>query len=347
METKQRFFALDFLKFLLAILIVFCHFQQITGARFSVINFYGIKLNFGYAVECFFMISGFVTALSLERRTPNCFRCWISEKIIRIFPMSSLSVIITLIVFLLYKFIIGIFPNDSPIGLWQLLNSLTLTFVGSGVGDIALGINNPIWYLCILIICYIITYCIYWISKKIKVNQLYFYIFMITIGVGILTYEINLPFLNNKTGRGYSAFFLGMILKKVKDRVPLKSLIIIALSFLFMVFIAGVFQTGIDNQWGIFTFMIWPSVIILFLSIEKFFSYKIVNLLGCSSFEMYLWHVSIIRIYSLIKVMIGKTEYTFIEMLLLTFFIILFSIFIYKVAEIPLTNRLKSIYLEK
>ena len=57
-NLSERIYPLDTLKFTAAILIVFHHFQQSTGACFSGINFYGGKFYFGNLVELFFILSG-------------------------------------------------------------------------------------------------------------------------------------------------------------------------------------------------------------------------------------------------------------------------------------------------
>lgn len=129
---KTRFYSLDFLKFILAIVIVFHHFQQVTGTKFNGINFYGGRIYFGYVVECFFIISGFVTALGLEKKKLVSLKKWMCEKALRIYPMTILSVFVTFGVYVLHRLILGSFPTGVLTGLWQFLNSLTLTFVGGG-----------------------------------------------------------------------------------------------------------------------------------------------------------------------------------------------------------------------
>ena len=61
MISEKRYYNLDIIKMISSILIVFHHYQQLSGITFDGINFYGGKFLFGYLVELFFMISGFVT----------------------------------------------------------------------------------------------------------------------------------------------------------------------------------------------------------------------------------------------------------------------------------------------
>ena len=64
---KKRNYSLDFFKIIATILIVFHHYQQILSIEFGEINFYGGKFYFGYLVEFFFLISGFLMFNYIER----------------------------------------------------------------------------------------------------------------------------------------------------------------------------------------------------------------------------------------------------------------------------------------
>lgn len=61
---KKNLQGIDILKIIAATLIVMHHYQQVFKLEFSGINFYGGAFNFGYFVELFFMISGFLTLYS-------------------------------------------------------------------------------------------------------------------------------------------------------------------------------------------------------------------------------------------------------------------------------------------
>ena len=221
------------------------------------------------------------------------------------------------------------------------MNSITLTFIGGGVNDIPMGINNPAWYLCVLLICYIFVYFLLWISKKLNVSSEYAWFFMVVLGISVSTYKLNMPFLNNATGRGYASFFVGMILYKIFMKIPQKNLFIISSITLFITAITVLFKLQIGNQQGIFTFIIWPCVIFLFLSCEPLFKWKVFTVTGSSSFEMYLFHVAGIYIYMSIKHFFGNTYYTFYEMIGFAFVIMCCSIIINRFVELPITKNLK------
>ena len=341
MEVSKRLHSLDFLKFILAVIIILHHFQQITGIQFSRFNFYGGLISFGYVVECFFIISGFVTALGLELKPFVSFRKWMAGKCIRLYPMAVLSVVVTAIVYLLYRICLGNFPEGITIGLWQLLNSITLTFAGGGTGNIDLGINNPLWYLCVLLICYVFVYIVNWISLRMNFNVKYLYFALMIAGISAVTYKLNIPFFNLATGRGYSAFFLGMLFYYIYKNIPKKILITYSILCFVLCGICAVYKNGIDDQWGIFTFMIWPSVLIILLSCERFFSRESFHTLGAISFEMYLWHVPGLYAFIIFKSILKLNISSFLEMIFFTIIMIIISFGMLQI-EKKITNLLKT-----
>ena len=64
----QRIVTFDLMKLFMSLIIVLHHFQQVTGIRFEYINFSGGKFYFGYIVELFFMISGFLIVKSFVEK---------------------------------------------------------------------------------------------------------------------------------------------------------------------------------------------------------------------------------------------------------------------------------------
>lgn len=57
----KRNSAMDCLRVLATVLIVFHHYQQFTGVRFAYINFWDGRFYFGWLVEFFFVMSGYFT----------------------------------------------------------------------------------------------------------------------------------------------------------------------------------------------------------------------------------------------------------------------------------------------
>lgn len=60
MQTK-KIFGFDYIKIIAASLLVFHHYQQVFACKFAGINFYEGHIQFGFLVELFFTISGYLT----------------------------------------------------------------------------------------------------------------------------------------------------------------------------------------------------------------------------------------------------------------------------------------------
>lgn len=193
-----------------------------------------------------------------------------------------------------------------------------------------------------LIICYFIVFIINWLSKRVGISRVYGYLFMLVVGVSIVTYQLNFPYLNNGTGRGYSAFFLGMLLWQLYKTVPKKVLIVLSALALFFCSVAIILNVGIDNQWGIFTFMIWPSLIMLFILLEPIFKHRLFGLLGEVSFEMYVWHTSGIFLFVILKESLMEKSYPLKDMIVFTLIVIIVSSVMYLFVEKPITAYLKN-----
>lgn len=70
---NTHFYFLDFLKFILAVIIVFHHFQQHLSVKFENFNFYYGRIYFGHIVEFFFIISGILMTLFVEKSIRRIF----------------------------------------------------------------------------------------------------------------------------------------------------------------------------------------------------------------------------------------------------------------------------------
>ena len=161
---KKHFDLLDGIKFVAAVLIIFHHYQQEFLILFSGLDFYWGKIEFAYLVELFFMISGFVAAESLMNKFGwgNSIKDVFAElkhKAIRIYPISMMACLLELIIAIAYYKLIGSWPHEQPeYWNWEcIVSSFFLVFQG-WPGLWRVGINNPTWYLCILLLCYGLYY---------------------------------------------------------------------------------------------------------------------------------------------------------------------------------------------
>lgn len=72
-------------------------------------------------------------------------------------------------------------------------------------------VNNPTWYISVLLLCYIVFYLLTYLGKRWQIPHTYLFVFMVLLGCGAQTYGLNLPFLNGSSCRGYYAFFFGVL----------------------------------------------------------------------------------------------------------------------------------------
>ena len=330
MNKEKHYQSIDLLKFILSIIIVFHHFQQVTGIRFSRFNFFGGAIGFGLAVEFFFIISGFLSYSSIDKIRRISFKDFFVNKYLRFFSMSFISVTCIIIAKFLYYLFRGIWIDSAKLDLFRILTSYLLIFSGGPVT--IMGLNNPLWYICVLLICYIILYLIIWLSNKYQVNYIYFIVFICLLGIGIHenTIDLYIPFLNEQVSRGYAAFFFGIILHYIYDLIKHKYIYIV--SFIIILFcsllIVNDYSVFFKYEWADMTFILFPAILFAFLFFDRYIKTINLSFLSKISFNMYFWHSFLLLILSIIDNETGLVKECnngFAMMLLFTLFTIFFS----------------------
>ena len=282
---------MDLLKFLLALLILFHHFQMTVSVDFGFIDFVSGVFNFAMIVEFFFLISGFLAACKMKKTAESSFESYILNKIQRLYPTAVLSVLILSALMIFDYLFNGQFRQGLVPDVFKIFNSILITFSGYSI-KVGRGINNPLWYVGVLMICDILFYLVLKISRKTGIRELYLFIFICLLGIGIHDYGIDLPFANLDVSRGYSAFFYGVIMYYIYDNYSHSFLTMGSL--VVSVICAGLFL--FDNvsffgyDWGAFVFIVFPCVMFLMLGMEKFLGHKLFKTLGGMSYQIYIWH---------------------------------------------------------
>lgn len=177
-------------------------------------------------------------------------------------------------------------------------------------------VNNPTWYISVLILCYVVFFLCAWIAKKKHIPVEYLLVFVIMLGCGIQTYGISLPFLNYSAARGYCSFFAGVMLANVLNRYTLRPWgVLIAL---FNVVVIPYLIVN-KNAWFasgmsyVLCFVLYPSLIILFQTkpIKKLFSSKIWGTWGRISFDVFMWHnLLFLTMYITMKIFNYSVDFT-------------------------------------
>lgn len=213
--NKERIYSLDALKFFAAIFIVFHHFQQDMRIRFVGINFFGEGTYFGYLVELFFIISGYLVAKGCKYMKKATFKEFFVKKCVRIYPMAFLATGTYCVLSWLYYGLVGNWFDEVEIDIWNAIASLMLISHGSFVRNITIAANNPIWYLCVLLICYVILWTLSKFSERSGLAIEYLCVAMVLLGVGVRIVGVDWPFFNYYTARGYMSFFLGVLISQL------------------------------------------------------------------------------------------------------------------------------------
>lgn len=207
----ERKNSLDVLRIVATILIVFHHYQQTTGAYFEGhINYWAGKLYFGYVVEFFFLLSGYFMYRYIQRINDGMsFKGFFLPRAARLLPLVFFSGITYEVFLYIYQRVCGGDWFGVSISVWGVI----INALGIQDGWVFQNpmVNNPTWYISVLLLCYVVFYLLIYLSKRWKVPHTYLFLFMILLGCGAQTYGLNLPFLNGSSSRGYYAFFFGVL----------------------------------------------------------------------------------------------------------------------------------------
>lgn len=300
----KRVYAFDFLRFVAAILILFCHYEQVMG--FYLVDqafFFNDSFDLGLLVEFFFLLSGFLVVRYMEPIQEGLpFSKFFLKRYVRLLPLLVLSTVCYEVLIVIFKICntrgyLWMFPLE--IDVWGTI--ITALGIHSGWVFPNPLINNPVWYVSVLILCYIFFFITVKIAKKTNINPVYIFILMIFLGLGIQNYGILLPFFNATTARGLDPFFFGVLLGMyLKDRDSKKGELFTALLICFIFTLCAVFSlSSMDSGLEyILTFLFFPSVIVVFNSafVKKLFSIQIFQILGNISYGIFAIHLDMMLV---------------------------------------------------
>ncbi len=288
---ENRVYSLDILRIIAATMIVLHHYQQVTN------SYFGGRFNFrGYSVvvEFFFFLSGYL-AWRYTKTKQVGFIPFIKKKALRLLPLVAISSVVYEILLLIYINVCEkewFFGND--ISIW----GIVLNTVGLQCGWFFdnPGVNNPTWYVSVLLLCYVIYWLLDALSRKCKVPSVCFWVAMVMIGVLIRFFDWNLPFLNAYSARGYYSFFWGLLMAGLVNRKKLDMkwtlfIITILLGLYFGVDWLVLLYKGIHNY--VLVFICYPLLVSLFLSepVKKLLDFRMLGILGEATYDIYVWHI--------------------------------------------------------
>jgi len=269
---------------------------------------------------------------------------------VRLLPMTTLSLGVCTVLSFIYKLLYGSWFIDRPVTPLALLTQALLIYSGGALSDETLGINSPMWYLCVLLICYVWYWLALWLAKKLDTTLRYFFITMIFTGVSIYTYQISLPFLNGFSQRGYISFFTGTILADLYQTLRIRekehqTAVLLCIVLAALVLWDLLSADALLNQQLTLDFLVYPCIIgILTTSslCRRLFHHRWCGVLGAVSFEVYIWHHAFIILANILKtggfVEIPYGDAAGVAMAAL---VAGFGYLIYRYAEVPVRNRIR------
>ncbi|MCR5604829.1 MAG: acyltransferase family protein [Lachnospiraceae bacterium] len=293
----QRKYSIDFLKITATVFILLHHYQQLIGGVFPVgINFYGGRFNFGLMVEMLFTLSGFVVFPYIAKIYSGLtLKEFMTKRIKRLLPVIAITAVAyqacALLYYALFRHMEWFFDTTQ---LWDLVVASIGMQRGWVFTDI-IYVNYPVWYISVLLLCYLIFWIGTNICARLHTSSRYFCVFMILFGISINSLGLDLPFMSDYTARGYISFFVGVLMgtyfyePKVEKKTGITALLTVsALSVIY-----ALRPESLENGFNyILSFLFYPSIIILFMTepVKKLLRHMIWGYLSEVTFNSFMWH---------------------------------------------------------
>ena len=311
-RTEDEFAYFNLLKFTGAICIAIFlhyndHFLPCLGIENPFANhafLWSLSHNSYVFTEMYFIISGILYSHAYMERIIDGrmrFDQFLIKRIVRVFPTLILT---TLVVYaenlILYK-TNGTLWSCGTLSIWELLTDCL--FGGKSVFNAPLTLNGPIWFVNVLILCYIVAYILTKLFQKCRSV----FLLALPIPVGIMMQYSGASFAgwNTQIARGYISFFVGLLLGQAiknlykwneKQYFLLKVVLAIELAGAAWIRICPWRDLLTGDLTGFYTFLIFPEVILLLHKnkvISKWCATKFFNWCGNISFGIYLWNFPI------------------------------------------------------
>ena len=350
---KERNYSLDLIKILATITIIFHHYQQATGLFFEGhLNFFHGRFYFGIVVELFFEVSGFLMFTYIDKiRNGLSFGEYFKRRFIRFFPMVVIGAVgYEAFVVILNHVRLPDVTAFSELSLWGMITDFFMVQSGGALPNPM--INNPTWYISVLMICYVAFYLIVWLADRLRVKPWYMFAAMVFLGLGIQTYGINLPFLNGISSRGFIGFFLGVLLAwglkhanwKINRREHARSVVCAGVMVFLVVFMVLKWQYASDGYKNLTIFLFYPSLIILLndSSIAKALHFRWIGEIAKGTFCAFILYVDLLVVLFCINGARGGTLplQTAWMMLLFAFVTMVIGIVVHYLVEEPINHRI-------
>lgn len=195
----------------------------------------------------------------------------------------------------------GTLWSCGTLSIWELLTDCL--FGGKPIFNAPLTLNGPIWFVNVLMLCYIVAFILTKLFSKCR--SAFWFVLPILAGVMMQYSGVSFAGWNTQIARGYIAFFVGLLLGraiknlyKLNQKQYLLLKLVIAVELIVAIWIRMCPWRDLlsGNLTGFYTFLIFPEVILLLYRnrvISKLCTAKLFNWCGNISFGIYLWNFPI------------------------------------------------------
>ncbi|MBQ9518383.1 MAG: acyltransferase, partial [Firmicutes bacterium] len=265
-------------------------------------------------------------------------------KYVRLLPTVFLACIFQLgVMYVFYKINgAGLFGGFYPVS--DVIATLLLVQYGYIARPTA--VNAAVWYLCVLVQCYLIYCLIQFVCEKsggkIKVWHLYAVtVFLSLMSDFLVPKSLYLPFLNDTSSRGITTFFTGALiymLQKSDKKMLLRALRVISVCLCIPAYFL------LYRSVYVLMFMAYPLLVDA-ASSAKQLGGKVFAFLGDITLDMYLWHIPMIYLFFAILLTMGLISLDTVFMLCAVVVITIIFAAVYNVlAEKPMQRAIKNLF---
>ena len=263
-------------------------------------------------VEMFFIISGILFSFYYFKKINNGMNLkdFLINRVIRIYPVLIITTIFMYFAnYVLYSTGCRLW-SDGTLNIWELLSDMI--FAGKSFFNAGNTLNGPIWYINVLMFCYILAFYL----SKISIKKKSIIVFIIPILIGIMIKYASLDFLilNTRVARGLIAFFVGIVLgealkkydgisKENKTVIKTALAIVTIISIFVLTFKDRYMYVG--DETFFYSFIFFPALITLLYDtkwLNKICSTKFVKYLGNISYGIYMWNFPILITFHILNV---------------------------------------------
>lgn len=323
---QKRFIELDGLRAIFCIGIVLYHVSGLFDTPFS--TFLCPVYHYGgyFGNYIFFMISGFLISFQYKNRIylkEIGFTTYIFKRIIKIYPLYFLSNFAMIPLMLFNKDFSSLSPKKIFTTFFMLSNGWFLQDT---------PYNLATWFICVLIICYILYYLVVMLSRHCSKVYILLCIFLTIWGAILEIKSWNIPLNYRTNGEGYMNFFTGAILAEILIISNIKrqrllflnyaSLIIISI----MTFLNGFEILHIDTRWVITLICVNLICIAAYgKTLGKLLSLPLIQKTGKISMSIYMWHIPFSHYFYSIEQRLKSSINPQINLIIYLFLLILIS----------------------